>query len=213
MSDARVGATSTVMYDGRVLVAGGKDQAGEPLSSVEIIGLSGTVDLAASMNIARAGHAAVWLYDGYVLVAGGTTSNGGVTNTAELYDPLSNSWTLLPGVMVEPRTGHTATNLLDGRILIAGGSNGTSALSSVETFSIVNERFGFAGVMDVARQHHAAAALLDGRVLLVGGSSADGMTLATTQVFNPETNAIEAGPALNEAREGTTATTLLDGTV
>jgi hypothetical protein len=134
MSHVRVGATSTVMFDGRVLIAGGKDESGEALSSVDIIDAEGAITVAPAMNVARADHAAVWLYDGYVLVSGGTTRGGGVTNTAELYDPLSNSWTLLPSVMSEPRTGHTATNLLDGRILIAGGSNGSSALSSVETF-------------------------------------------------------------------------------
>jgi hypothetical protein len=213
MSHVRVGATSTVMFDGRVLIAGGKDESGEALSSVDIIDAEGAITVAPAMNVARADHAAVWLYDGYVLVSGGTTRGGGVTNTAELYDPLSNSWTLLPSVMSEPRTGHTATNLLDGRVLISGGSNGSATLSTIETFSIVDETFSFAGVMSSARENHAAAALLDGRVLLIGGKDADGLAIATTQIFNAETNSIEAGPALNEARQDATATTLLDGTV
>lgn len=213
MSVARTSATATVMYDGRVLIAGGKDSAGEPVTNVDIVGLDGTIVSAAPMNIARAGHAAVWLYNGYVLITGGTTRGGGATNTAEMYDPLTDHWTLLPSVMVDPRSGHTATNLLDGRILIAGGSNGTSALNSVEIFSIFDETFSFAGSMDSARQNHAAAALLDGRVLIVGGKNAEGLALSSTQVFNPETNGIDAGPALMEARQDATATTLLDGTV
>jgi hypothetical protein len=213
MSQSREAASSTVMYDGRVLIAGGKNQAGDPLATTEIIGVSGAIDSAAPMNIPRAGHAAVWLYDGYVLVTGGTTSGGGVTNTAEMYDPLADKWILLPGTMIDTRTGHTATNLPDGRILIAGGSNGSSALSSVETFSIVDEIFSFAGAMNVERQNHAAAALPDGRVLIVGGANADGAALASTSIFDPETNSIVAGPALNEARQGATATTLADGTV
>jgi N-acetylneuraminic acid mutarotase len=73
------------------------------------------------MNVPRSGHISVILQDGRVLVAGGTTSGGGVTNSAEIYDPAMSNWTNVIGGMVEARSGHTAAVLQDGRVLIAGG--------------------------------------------------------------------------------------------
>lgn len=213
LSDVREGATATMMFDGRILIAGGGSADGTPLASADIINADGSITAASRMNIARKGHAAGWVYDGYVLVTGGTVSGGGVTNTAELYDPLNDRWTLLPGVMVDPRSGHTATNLPDGRVLIAGGSNGSSPLASIETFSIVTEEFSFAGALHAPRIKHAAVALDDGRVAIIGGVDSEGVDQAQTFVFDPDTNQLAASLTLNVPRSATTATRLLDGSV
>ena len=68
------------------------------------------------------------------------------------------------------------------------------------------------GASSGARTLHAAAALLDGRVLIAGGF--DGTDpLASTSIYDPETNTVSAGPDLSTPRSGLTATTLLDGRV
>src|SRR6266545_1256609 len=62
-------------------------------------GPSGQWTLTAAMSQARTGHTATWLpagSGGYVLVTGGTTTGGTVLDSAELYDPAANRWTLLP---------------------------------------------------------------------------------------------------------------------
>jgi hypothetical protein len=54
------------------------------------------------------------------LIAGGVTIGGGLSASAELYDP--STGTFLPtGDMTEPRVQHKATLLPSGKVSIAGG--------------------------------------------------------------------------------------------
>ena len=119
MNVARQGAATVRLLDGRVLILGGSDSNG-PLASVEVFGNDGLFSAAQTMHSARWGHAASVLNDGRVLVTGGVTIGGGVTNAAEIYDPVSDSWTPLSAPMVDARAGHTATLLLDGRVVLSG---------------------------------------------------------------------------------------------
>jgi hypothetical protein len=68
---------------------------------------------------ARNGQAATLLSDGTVLVAGGQDPSGNLAS-AELYDPISRTWTATAG-MINARFGYTATQLLNGQVLVAGG--------------------------------------------------------------------------------------------
>jgi hypothetical protein len=56
---------------------------------------------APNMNDARYSDGNVLLADGRVLIAGGsndtTSQRSGILASAEIYDPVQNSWTLLPG--------------------------------------------------------------------------------------------------------------------
>lgn len=54
-----------------------------------------------------------------IIVAGG--QNDIYLNTAELYDPLIETWTAT-GNMANATSCHTATLLTNGRVLVAGGS-------------------------------------------------------------------------------------------
>ena len=84
--------SSTLLPNGKVLVAGGKsdvDVYSEPLSSVEIYDPSAKRWTAASDLIyPRYMHAATLLPNGKVLIAGGAPAD---YTSAEIYDPLSNS--------------------------------------------------------------------------------------------------------------------------
>jgi hypothetical protein len=218
MSQARTGAAAASMSDGSVLVTGGNDAGGAMLTTAEIYGLSGVFKTVAPMHIPRAGHTATWLLNtsggagGYVLVTGGTTTGGVIVNSAELYDPAANTWTLLPAPMVDARTGHPATLLPNSSVLLSGGSNVSGLVSSMEQFNLTSQGFSSADGLPTARKNHAAAALSDGRVLLVGGTDASG-TLATTEIYDPVANTLTPGPNLITPRAKATATTLLDGTV
>ena len=69
------------------------------------------------------GHAAVRLQDGRILFTGGA---GSATEPAQdialLFDPVSASFSVLPGRMTAARVGHAASLLPDGRVLLTGGS-------------------------------------------------------------------------------------------
>ena len=211
MGDARSGAATVLLQDGRVLIIGGNNATG-PIASADVFGTDGVFSAAAVMHTPRSGHTATVLSDGRVLVAGGTTSGGGITNSAEIYDPSENSWNLLSGTMVDARSGHTASLLPDARVLLAGGQNSGGAINSLEIFDPSSGNFSGAGVMTSARMKHAAASLQDGRVLLVGGF--DGTNpLASSDIFDPSTGTSSAGPNLTVARYSHSATTLMNGQV
>jgi hypothetical protein len=206
-----------LLPDGRVLIAGGKDAAGNALASADLFNADGSVSAAPPMAHPRYGHSAIFLMDGYVLVAGGHTTGGGVTNTAELFDPLSNTWQTLPGTMTDARADFTMSQLQDGDVLVVAGDNGTSPVSSFEKFSLTANTFQYVGTLASARKAHAAAALNDGRVIIAGGSgldsSSNAVALTSTDIYDPVANSFSAGPSLNTARFAHTATTLIDGTV
>ena len=114
MSQARSGAAAAALGNGSVLVTGGTD--GTAMSGQRrTVRPQWHVHAVAPMNVARTGHTATWLPSsansagGYVLVTGGTSTGGAVLNSAELYDPSANSWTLLPSPMLDAVSGEPAT--------------------------------------------------------------------------------------------------------
>src|SRR6266403_445426 len=92
LSAARSGACTVVLSDGRLLVSGGADANG-PTGTADLFSTTGSWSAAASMSSPRSHQSCAVLPDGRVLVAGGTTSaSGGITNSAELYNPSADSW-------------------------------------------------------------------------------------------------------------------------
>ena len=211
LSNPRVGASAATLPNGRILFAGG-DSGNGPTASADSFNTDGTISAAPPMMYARSKHVSVALQDGRVLVAGGLTTGGVATNTAEIFDPVANSWTSVALGMTEARSGATAAVLQDGRVLVAGGQNGTAISSTLEIFDPVASAFSAAGMMSSPRSQHAMAVLQDGRVLIVGGNNGTA-PVASTSIFDPVAGTVSAGPALNMARYGHSATTLLNGMV
>jgi hypothetical protein len=90
-------------------------------TSTAIAQTPGTFTRTGDMTTMRENHTTTLLLDGRVLIAGGVTDSfSSITNTAELYDPITGVFTPT-GEMTTPRRSHAATLLPDGRVLIAGG--------------------------------------------------------------------------------------------
>ena len=72
-----------------------------------------------ALAVARRWHTATVLNDGSVLVVGGQI-RGGVTASAEAYDPNTAAWEI-KHYMNHRRVHHSATLLASGRVLVGGG--------------------------------------------------------------------------------------------
>lgn len=195
-------ATLTNLQDGTVLLAGGiEDFSGSITNTGEIFTPPNEffTTITALMTQARAGHTATLLNDGTVLITGGIVNVSGTmtaVNTAEIYNPTSQTFTAITAPMNASRVGHTATLLNDGTVLIAGGFNGTANVTLAGT--------------------------VDGDTLTF--SNANGSILNTAEIYDPTTmtfacvggpnkNSGQCSRSLRSPRVSHTATELADGSV
>ena len=193
MAFGRSQHTCTQLGDGRVLAVGGRDAAGAEIYDPATNLWTAT----ANPGLTRWGHTASLLPDGRVLLAGGETSDG-TTDALELFDPRTNGMELLEARLVSPRKDHSAAVLADGRVLIAGSADG---LVAVDVFQPEDNTVGSAAPLPSPRASHTAVTLLDGRVLVAGGRFGDS-DLASTLLYNPETDFWDAGAEMSVARSG-----------
>jgi hypothetical protein len=124
MSTTRYWPEASLLNDGRVLVTGGF-QAGDYKASTEIFDpRTGEWSAAGEMVRGRTQHTATTLPDGRVVVVGGrnVTELPFHFNSTEIYDPLTDSWALLPEPL-RSRANHQASLLSDGSLLVTGGYN------------------------------------------------------------------------------------------
>ncbi|WP_438029549.1 kelch repeat-containing protein [Sorangium sp. So ce233] len=139
-----------------------------------------------TMSTGREGHTATPLPDGRVLVAGGMDIDGSILDSAEIFDPVSDTW--LPAErMHTARTFHTATQLPDGSVLITGGFGGApdeSWLASAELFDPAAGTWTPLDSMLVARDSHTATPLGGGRVLVAGGANQESAMTRSAEVLD-----------------------------
>ena len=195
--------------------AGGIPAASSPLFNVEGFAPAGNV------NIKRASHTATLLANGMVLLAGG--SSGGGTATAELYDPITGTYTPTGGDMGAKRYQHKATLLPNGKVLIAGGYDdtlpgGPDSLASAELYDPATGAFTATSSMSVERFRPTATLLPNGKVLIAGGAhytgGGAGVALNSGEVYEPATGSFTlVGNTMSNLRDGATATLLPNGKV
>ena len=219
MEAARYGQTATQLTNGQVLIAGGQNSSGV-LNTAEIYALTSQTFAATAnaMNVARWLHSATLLNDGTVLIAGGSSlSNETTLNTAEIYDPVAGTFTLLPNTLNTARVGHTATLLSNGQVLIVGGYDPNSGIiADSELYDPTAQVFIDLGNTNTPRFHHAATLLQNGQVLITGGETDPTPSGAynTAEIFNPTTWTFSPVSAnMISGREGHAAMLLNDGTV
>jgi hypothetical protein len=135
MTVARTDYTATLLTDGTVLLAGGRDSNGNAIASAEIYTpANSTFAGTGSMNSARCFHNAVSLADGMAMVIGGASSTSTI-NSAELYNPSTRTFAAT-GNMTVPRYVSAAAILYDGQVLVAGGvTDPPNSISAAELYS------------------------------------------------------------------------------
>jgi N-acetylneuraminic acid mutarotase len=187
MLQNRVGQSTTLLQDGRVLVAGGGDGS-TTSSSAEIYDpKQDRGSAAAPMTTEREGHIATLLPSGDVLVTGGVARKAQTLVTvapfssAEVYDPRVNRWSAVAS-MVEARDEYTATLLSNGRVLIVGGIGQSRAEVYDPNRNVWSTTSG-----TMNRYLHTATRLPDERVLVAGGYGIE--SLDSALLYDPSATA------------------------
>ena len=160
------------------------------------------------MAVARNDPAAVLLADGRVLVAGGTDVDRRPLRTAELFDPVTGTWSAAEAPGFARGGARTAVVLANGKALFASGMQAELYDPATGHWEKAGPAGGAAGTHRLA---HTVTLLPDGRVLVVGGTTA--RAAGTAEVYSPETGewTLVAAPAV--AREHHAAVVLPEGVV
>ena len=210
LNTARLGHTTTLLANGKVLVVGGCNDSGcLSLDSAELYDpVTGTWGLTGGLNVDRVEHSATLLPNGKVLVAGGW--NRGVVGNTELYDPVAGTWSFTGSLNVA-RADHTATLLPNGKVLVAGGGT-----LETELYDPATGTWSITGNLNVYRLWgHTQTLLPSGKVLVAGGTQGDfsSQNLSSSELYDPSTGTWSLTGSLNVARFGLTATLLPNGNV
>ena len=156
---------------------------------------------------ARSSHTTTLLPDGKVLIVGGTFP------IAELYDPLTRTFSPTGDPLCNHWGDPTATLLSDGGVLITGG-NGD--LRCAEVYNSKTGVFARVGELNADHWGHTATLLTDGRVLIAGGYKPEDNGLVSTPVaelYYPATQTFNLTGSLNLDRTEHAATLLPSGQV
>lgn len=206
LNHVRVAHTATYLdpavvdaLGGQVLIAGGDE--------FSVAGTAETYDPTSNafietgnMTSPRIQHTAVLIShcgcaaDGSVLIVGGYDNHSNVLSSAELYNPVTKTFTAT-GKMHSPRFRHTATLLDNGMVLITGGASKLSSENNINpalnTAELYNPKTGTFTLtktpMTAYREAHAASLLQDGTVLLTGGQDNHFLIENSAEIFNPTT--------------------------
>jgi hypothetical protein len=183
MNEARGDHTATLLYNGKVLLAGGLSSASRAStpSGAELYDLStGIFTTTGSMITPRTGHTATLLADGRVLIAGGLAGT-----SAELYDPSTGTFTATGDMMIPQLGWHTADLLDNGKVLISGPGSAQLYDPVAGTFALTVAYAEPLPGGGAPSWLETATLLSDGRVLLTGGTDA----AAWTEVYDPRVDA------------------------
>jgi hypothetical protein len=190
------GHTATLLPGGKLLMAGGVKSEGAGITAADLFDpVAATWTTVAPTNVMRSSHTATLLADGRLLVVGGSTvssatAKGYVNNaSAEIYDPVANTWTATPP-MSTARSHHSATLLPDGTVLVFGGEDVNYLPSATaEIFDPVANTWALPRTLPISpRSQHTATLLPSGLVLIAGGFDIikGALTpLLTTELYDP----------------------------
>ena len=117
--------TATLLPNGRVLVLGGTSVGDATRGALFSPGTDTWTYTAGAMVYPRWKHTATLLADGRVLIVGGRRNDGTDLETPddEIYDPATDSFSVIPDSPRSASTALRAVLLSDGRVLVAGNES------------------------------------------------------------------------------------------
>ena len=216
MTAPRFGHTSTLLPDGRVLIAGGSatPRALLPTNGAEIYDPStGTFAAIGNMISGHVCQQATLLGNGKVLILGGDGANGRVP-PAELYDPATGTFAPTGAYASDIAgfnscQGAASTLLPDGRVLIIWEEDAAELYDpDAGSFTPTHK--------PVALSYNdglpTATLLMNGKVLVAGGADDSGIH-TSAELYSTSTGTFTGTGNMTTGRNGQTATLLPDGSV
>ncbi|XDD44523.1 Kelch repeat-containing protein [Leptospira sp. WS60.C2] len=168
-----------VMLDGKkLLITGGSNEFPLPSFKESYIFDTETTSFlpTGQMNEPRSRHDIVKLPDGKVVVIGGIKDYNpppgmyfSTSNTAEIYDPATETFTMVSDPMKTPRCYSCSVLLNDGRVFIIGGVDGIFApKDTTEFFDPITKTFSWGPSLPIAVGGLKCLKLGDGNVMIYG---------------------------------------------
>ena len=167
----RGGHTATLLFNGKVLVAGGA--GGIPSSTLSSLSALVQAEIfdpstnswssAGSLIWGREFHTMSTMGNGNVIVSGGISVTGQTLSETEIYDVASNSWGFGPS-MNFAHENHRATTLPNGDVWVVGGAYGSN-----EVYDPIQNSWTLAGQMSTIDAYGTSILLPNGKVLSAGG--------------------------------------------
>jgi hypothetical protein len=126
-----------------------------------------------------------------VLITGGQASNGTPLSSAEIFDPVTNTFTLTTDAMHDARYSQAAAAINisgEAAVVVTGGVDPTGVAQSTETFT--GSTFVTGPNMTDSREGHTATSFQDDstNVLIAGGQDASGTVLDTAEISGTGTS-------------------------
>jgi MYXO-CTERM domain-containing protein len=185
MVKSRMNATTTLLPDGRVLVAGGDlgtPGAGSVLASAEVYNPKMNIWMpTGAMSQPRTDHQVIALTD-FAVAMGGTDSL-----LIDKYSYVNNTWSQDPNVPMMKQRSKFAAVMVPGKFILATGgiSTGGAPTNTAEYLLLTPQDPAWVltpSPMTTTRFGHSATVLEGGKVLVVGGFGPNG-PMATAEVY------------------------------
>ena len=216
MVKKRAAHSSTLLKDGRILIAGGIAEDGNgnelPMNSAEIFNPE-TNEFTAISNMIEphCNHTATLLENGEVLIIAGWKP-GVRSDALEIYNPETGEFRLATR-LDKPLQAQNTVLLKNGKILIVGGNSSRSDYQ-MEAFlyDYKTNSFEKTGSLNYGRMAFTATLLNNGNVLITGGDDGN-QILNKAEIYNTATGKFELTGDLNFNRYKHGAVLMQNGNV
>lgn len=166
---------------------------------------------AMNFNRSPGSYIATKLSDNRLVVVGGFDAGTFTAiNHVEIFNPLTNSWTVL-APLNQARGLQKVHELPNGNLVVFGGIGANSAtpiFDSTEVYDMVANTWTTVMPMSTPRYHPASILMTNGRILVMGGYTTGLACVDSVEEFDPLTNTWSNKPAMSSGTQ--TSMTLVE---